>query len=112
MGYSYVLTSPSVNHFATWTFGGGIHIGTGGSLQVEAWIPSSGAAQLTACYYQGCGSSRWIYIGQLFQENDSGWYTPGAIPLSQNQSLCAIREQNTGNQTLYMAEDALGFTIK
>jgi hypothetical protein len=75
---------------------------------VEAWIPSKYAGQHTAYYYQLCGTSNWVYIGQLYQQNDSGWYTPGSVTLQPFATLCTIREQNTGGTSYDMAEDALG----
>lgn len=109
-GYSWIFTSPTDNHFATWGFGL-INEGTSGvTLHVEAWIPSQDAGQHTAYYYQLSGSSKWVYIGQLYQEADSGWYTPGSFVLPSFAVLSGIREQNTGGTSYDMAEDALGLS--
>lgn len=109
-GYSYVFTSPSIHHYATWDFDLE-QLSGATTYYVEAWIPSYGAGQHTAYYYQLCGSSNWTYVGQLFQESDSGWYTPGSFTLSASQTMCAVREENTGNQSWDMAEDALGIYL-
>ena len=108
-GYSYIFTSPTDNHFATWGFGV-INEGAPATLHVEAWIPSKYAGQHTAYYYQLNGNSKWTYIGQLYQEADTGWYTPGSFVLPSFDVLSGIREQNTGGTSYDMAEDALGLS--
>ncbi len=109
-GYSWIFTSPSYNHFAIWQLPENvINEGTSTAhLPVEAWIPSKDAGQHTAYYYQLCGTSSWTYIGQLFQNDDTGWYTPGNVALPPLAALCSIKEQNTGGTSFDMAEDALG----
>jgi hypothetical protein len=110
-GYSYILTSPSTVHYATWSWAGtgGVLGNTDFSDPIEVWIPSVGAGAVAEYDYQTCGSSTWHRIGTLNQEADSGWYSPGSVPLSTTVPVCAIREHNVGSGTWDMAEDALGF---
>jgi hypothetical protein len=108
-GYSWIFTSATDNHFATW----GFYLTNDGpavTLHVEAWIPNKYAGQHTAYYYQLSGSSTWTYIGQLYQEADTGWYTPGSFVLPSGSVLTGIREHNTGGTSYDMAEDALGLS--
>jgi hypothetical protein len=103
-GYSYVLTSPTDVHYATWDFDGGVEEFF--TLAVEAYIPGDTGAE--AEYdYQVCGSSSWVKLGDLNQYNDSGWYTPGTIPAYT--VVCAVREHNVGSASYNLGEDALGF---
>lgn len=110
-GYSYILTSPSNVHYATWTWSdeGGVVAGTSYNDPIEVWVPSYGAGAEVEYDYQFCGSSTWHLIGDLNQEADSGWYTPGTVPVSPTVPVCSIREHNVGSGTWDMAEDEISF---
>jgi hypothetical protein len=108
-GFSYILTSPSSIHYATWSWAstGGI-IATSGYYTVRAWIPSEDAGANTEYDAQYCGVSGWTEIGTINQETASGWTSvSGKVPLNDSVPLCAIREHNIGSGTWYLAEDAL-----
>lgn len=106
--YAYAFTSGSVDHTASWP----MNIGTPGGRKgyhVEAWIPSLGAGQhveYSVEYCQSMGS--WENIGTLFQESDSGWFSPGEVFVDPSHTICDIREQNTGSQSWDMAADVVG----
>jgi hypothetical protein len=113
-GYSYVVTSPSNVHYATWPF----HLAAKSTsiftiYRLSVWIPSDKAGALAQYDYQLCGSSSWTGIGHIDQEANSGWTYPtnDQIVLNSTQIICAVREHNiqTTTNNLYLAEDALGF---
>lgn len=106
--YAYIFTSGSIQHTASWP----MHIGTPGGIRgyhLEAWIPSLGAGQHVQYSVEYCESmGTWDNIGTLFQENDTGWFTPGEVFVDPDHTICAIREQNTGTQSWDMAADVVG----
>lgn len=108
-GFSYILTSPSDVHYATWSWAstGGI-IATSGTYPLQAWIPSEDAGADTEYDAQYCGVSGWTRIGTINQQQNHGW-TPvsGGVALNDSVPLCAIREHNIGPGTWDLAEDAL-----
>jgi hypothetical protein len=103
-GYSYILTSPSNVHYATWDFSDGVTGYFG--LTVEVWVPQNTGA-LAQYDYQDCGTGSWHSIGTLNQYADYGWRSPGAIPAMT--TVCAVRVHNVGSGTWNLGEDALGF---
>jgi len=108
--YSYIPTSPTIVHTATWDISWSAD-GNDEPFEVDAYIPSADAGAEVSYFYQLCGNTSWWLLGNLDQESDTGWYTPGTIFLNSGQSLCGIREQSADTSgTWYMAEDALGLS--
>ena len=104
-GYSWVWTSPTTVHYATWDFSPGFAANE--PLHLEAFIPANTGA--VAQYdYQVCGSSSWTSIGTINQFNASGWWTTGQ-PIPAGTWICKVREHNTGPGSWNLGEDALGF---
>jgi hypothetical protein len=107
-GFSYILTSPSNVHFATWSFAPDGVTATSGDYTVQAWIPAEDAGADTEFEAQYCGVSGWTDFGTINQETSTGWTaTSGKVPLNDSVPLCAIREVNIGSGTWDLAEDAL-----
>ena len=110
-GFSYVLTSGSVHHTATWDFT--TVTADLGVFEVDTWIPSLDASQEAEYDYQLCGSSTWVKIGDLNQSLDNSdryetYYAIGDITLHPDQGVCTIRVVNVGSASWDLAEDALG----
>ena len=108
-GFSYILTSPSDVHSATWSWAstGGITY-TSGDYTVQAWIPSEDAGADAEYAAQYCGVSGWTAIGTINENQHHGWTSvSGKVPLNDSVPLCAIRVTNTGPGTWDLAEDAL-----
>lgn len=110
--YSYIPTSPSNVHTATWDIQWTADY-AGEPFEVDAYIPSADAGAEVNYYYRLCGNTSWWLLGSLNQENDTGWYSLGTIFLNTGtgQDLCGIKEQSADTSgTWYMAEDALGLS--
>lgn len=110
-GFSWIWTSPSTVHTATWDFTS--TTADQATLEVEAWIPNVGASQEVEYDYQLCGASTWKFVGDLDQAADDSaahgtWYAVGRLTLQPDQGVCRIRIRNTGSASWDMAEDALG----